>query len=84
MIEEYENAESGTPDPLLLQFLDLGSYKERARFLRDNRDLLTDRLVNDMGMSQDVFFNDKDLDSKIEELIYCMDKQAKYEVTRLR
>ena len=84
MAEEYENAESGMPDPILLQFLDLDTYKERARFLREHRDLITDRLVNDMGMSQDIFFNDKDLDSKIDELIFCMDKHAKYEVTRLR
>lgn len=71
-------------NPLLMDFLDLDTYKERSEFIWKHKEDITDRLVEDMAMSLDVVLEKGDLDAKIRQLINCIELHAKFECTRLR
>ena len=72
----------GQINPLLLEFLDLETYKARSEFLRLHKDEFDERCLNDMAMSQDVVLEPKVLEMMVYDLIHCMDMHAKYEIGR--
>lgn len=72
-------------NPLLLEFLDLDSYKERAEFLLTHKNEFDARCVDDMALSQEIVLEDKeDLELKVYDLIHCMQMHAKFETNRFR
>jgi len=81
---KMEEHNEGQVNPLLLEFLDLDTYKQRSEFLMEHKNEIDDRCINDMAMSQDIVLEERVLEMKIYDLIHCMDMHAKYETNRFR
>ena len=72
-------------DPILLEFLDLETYKEREDFLLKHGNEIDERTLDSMAMSLDLVLDgDNQLFDKKEQLLKCIRMQEKYECTRLR
>ena len=80
MSEEIE----GQVNPLLLEYLDLDYYKDRAEWVRKHREDLDDSLLDAMAMANDLVLEDNSLLDKDEQLLKCLDMHAKYETDRFR
>ncbi len=80
MSEEFE----GQVNPLLLEYLDLEYYKDRAEWVRKHKEDLDDRLLDSMAMAGDMVLEDDPIFDKCEQLLKCLDMQAKYETDRFR
>lgn len=88
--EAYENkndndSDSGLNiDPLVLQFLDAGSYEERLDILAALHHRITDEMINTMAMAVDVEVKEGDIEERYTELRKCLLLYDKFECTRLR
>lgn len=72
-------------DPLLLEFLDLDTYAQREDFLLMHAGELSDRTVDSMAMSLDIFLEDgNSLLDKPQQLLNCIRMNKKYETNRFR
>lgn len=83
--QETETAETETAlDPLLLQFLDADTYREKLNLLAALRPRITDDMINTMAVSLDVEVNDGELGERYEALKACLLTMERYECNRLR
>ncbi len=73
-----------TINPLLLEYLDLKYFKDRAEWVRKHREELDERLLSDMAMANDIVIEENPIFDKCEQLLKCLDMQAKYETDRFR
>lgn len=71
-------------DPLVLQFLDAGSYEERLDILSSLHYRITDDMINTMALSIDVEVKEGDIEDRYAELRKCLLLYDKFECTRLR
>ncbi len=71
-------------DPLVLQFLDAGSYEERLDILAALHHRITDEMINTMAMAVDVEVKEGDIEERYTELRKCLLLYDKFECTRLR
>lgn len=71
-------------DPLVLEFLDAGSYEERLNILSALHHRITDDMINTMAMAVDVEIEEGDVEERFEELRTCLLTFEKYECNRLR
>ncbi len=72
-------------DPLLMEFLDLDTYKDREEFLLKNQNDLNDMALDSMAMSLDLVLDDNNqLFGKAEQLLRCIRMQERYETNRFR
>ncbi len=77
--------EEMTADPLLLEFLDLDSYKDREEFIMKHEAELTDRTIDMMASSLDIILEDEgSVFSKAQTLMSAMRIHGKYETNRFR
>lgn len=82
---EPDNAETGEQqeelniDPLVLDFLDARSYRERLRILSALHPRITDDMINVMAISVDVEIEDGDTEKRFEELRTCLLTFERYE-----
>lgn len=82
--EAGEQQEELNIDPLVLEFLDAGTYEERLNILSALQHRITDDMINTMAMAVDVEIEDGDTQERFEELRTCLLTFEKYECNRLR
>ncbi len=85
--EENDFAETGEQlniDPLVLEFLDAGSYGERLTILDSLHNRITDDMINTMAVSVDLEIKDGEIEDRYAELRSCLRTFEKYECNRLR
>ena len=71
-------------DPLVLDFLDAGTHKERLGILASLHHRITDDMINIMAMAVDVEVNEGELEDRYEELRRCLLLFDKFECSRYR
>ncbi len=71
-------------DPLVLEFLDTSSYRERLRILSELHHRITDDMINIMAMATDLEIKEGDTEERFEELRACLATCERYEGSRLR
>lgn len=71
-------------DPLVLEFLDAGSYGERLTILDSLHNRITDDMINTMAVSVDLEIKDGDIEERYAELRNCLRTFERYECSRLR
>lgn len=79
-----ENKEILNIDPLVLQFLDAGTYEEKLDILASLHHRITDDMINTMAMAVDIEVKEGDIEERYEELRRCLLLYDKFECTRLR
>lgn len=79
-----EEKEELNIDPLVLEFLDAGSYEERLNILSALHHRITDDMINTMAMAVDLEIGGGDTEERFEELRTCLLTFEKYECNRLR
>lgn len=82
--EADEQQEELNIDPLVLEFLDAGTYEERINILSALQHRITDDMINTMAMAVDVEIGEGDTQERLEELRTCLLTFQKYECSRLR
>ncbi len=76
--------EEGSINPVLLEFLEAGSYEEKLYILLNKKKSITDKIINDMAVSVDCTLGDGDIEERIAEFAYCLQTHARFENRRLR
>lgn len=71
-------------DPLVMEFLDAGSYEERLNILAALHGRITDEMINTMSVAVDVEINEGEIEERYEALKTCLVTLEKYECNRLR
>lgn len=71
-------------DPLVLEFLDAGTYRERLNILASLHNRITDDMINTMAVAADVEIKEGDIEERYSELRNCLLTFEKYECSRLR
>ncbi|MBO5112244.1 MAG: DUF1653 domain-containing protein [Lachnospiraceae bacterium] len=82
--KQRENEEIPNIDPLVLQFLDAGTYEERLDILASLHHRITDDMINTMAMAVDIEVKEGDIEERYAELRKCLLLYDKFECTRLR
>lgn len=76
--------EKVTIDPLVLEFLDAGTYEERLNILAALHHKITDDMINTMAVAVDVEIKEGDIEERYVELRNCLLTFDKFECNRLR
>lgn len=71
-------------DPMVLEFLDAGTYEERLNILAGLHHRITDDMINVMAMATDIEVKAGDVETRYAELRSCLLKLEKFECNRLR
>lgn len=71
-------------DPLVLEFLDAGSYEQRLNILAALHNRITDEMINTMAVAVDLEIKEGDVEDRYAELRNCLRTFEKYEGSRLR
>ncbi|MCM1266795.1 MAG: DUF1653 domain-containing protein [Bacteroidales bacterium] len=71
-------------DPLVLAFLDAGSYEERLTILDSLHSRITDDMINTMAVSVDLEIKEGEIEDRYAELRNCLLTFERYECSRLR
>ena len=79
-----EEQEELNIDPLVLEFLDAGTYRERLNILAALHNRITDGMINTMAVAADVEIKEGDIEDRYHELRTCLLTFEKYECSRLR
>lgn len=82
--ENTHTAEALDIDPLVLEFLDAGTYEERLNILAALHHRITDDMINTMALAVDVEVQEGDIEERYAELRKCLLLYDKFECTRLR
>lgn len=71
-------------NPVLEAFLDAETFLKKLEVLQENRDEITDKIIDAMAASMDIEVEQADIATRIKSLRNCINAHAKYECTRLR
>ena len=70
-------------NPWLLRFLDTDTMEEKYQIVRDIKNDITHRLIDDLAVAVDVVIPEGKLSDRYEQLKYCIRTRQKYEQTSL-
>ena len=84
VIEQSMEVENKSAEDKLMAFFDAETMEEKYQILLGMRDVLNDRMVNNMAVVLDVVIEEGPLEQRYEELKSCVRTFQKYECTRLR
>ncbi|MCI8513575.1 MAG: DUF1653 domain-containing protein [Lachnospiraceae bacterium] len=80
-----EEADERKTDPELLNlFLGADSFDEKIDILRGNRDKVTNRLIDDIGVVMDLPIKEGGKEERLQELMGCLRTMSKFDGRRLR
>lgn len=82
--EDTQDEEELNIDPLVLEFLDAGTYGERLNILSALHHRITDEMITTMAIATDLEVGDGDVEERYEELRSCLLTYERYEGRRLR
>lgn len=82
--EKAAEEEAVDIDPMVLEFLDAGSYEERLNVLAGIHHRITDDMINVMAIATDIEVKPGDVETRYMELRNCLLKLEKFECNRLR
>lgn len=82
--EAEEETEELNIDPLVLEFLDAGSYEQRLNILAGLHHRITDDMITTMAIACDLEISDGDIEERYESLKTCLLTMERYECNRLR
>ncbi len=71
-------------DPLVMEFLDAGTYEERLELLDKMKETITDDMINTMAVVCDVEVPEGEISVRYENFKNCLITLRKYECSRLR
>lgn len=83
-VEEERAGEELNIDPLVLEFLDAGSYEDRLNILAALHHRITDDMITTMAIAADVEIEDGDTEERFEQLRSCLLTFERFECNRLR
>ena len=81
--EDNENA-SETPSPVIMQFLDASSPKEKLDIIKNNYQKIDERTITNMEVSLDIVSSSENLDQRISYVCDVLSTRSRFEDTRLR
>lgn len=71
-------------DPLVLEFLDAGSYEERINILAALHHRITNDMINIMSVAIDVKVEEGEIEDRFDQLRTCLLTLEKYECNRMK
>lgn len=82
--EEISNMQEGSPQELLMAFLDAQTHSRKLEILYQMKDCVTDYLIDTMALSLDMEIPQGVLEDRYQKLIRSLRTVIKYETNRLR
>ncbi len=76
--------EEGGVNPVLLEFLEAGTYEEKLAILLHKKKHISDKILSDMAASIDCTLDKGNLEERISDFAYCLQTHARFESNRLR
>lgn len=80
---DFKETEKGV-NPLLMEFFEQKTFREKSEYLGKIRNRLDDRLINDIAASLDLTVDEGDPDTRYASLLNCLKTMARFETGRLR
>ena len=81
--ELQEEEENNYVDPLVMEFLETESMKEKCNILTALHHRITDDMITTMAISMDVVIEEGDLQDRYRQLMTCLTMMDKYESGRM-
>jgi hypothetical protein len=79
-----DNAGTLDIDPLVLDFLDAGTYEEKLEILEGLHHRITDEMITTMAIALDIEVKEGEIEERYTELRKCLLLYDKFECSRLR
>lgn len=81
--ELQEEEENNYVDPLVMEFLETESMKEKCNILTALHHRITNDMITTMAISMDVVIEEGDLEDRYRQLMTCLTMMDKYESGRM-
>ena len=75
---------AGAPSPVIMQFLDAGSSKEKLDIIKANYNKIDERTITNIEVSLDIISSSDDIDQRIGYVCDVLSTRSRFEDSRLR